>query len=76
MAATCAGLEVPRRGQTTNQGHMPLESSLGQLSERYDTHSGQMLLVREILGNLKHDAGEASCMKKPLEMAWVGLRIQ
>ena len=39
------GLEVPTRGQATNQDQLLLGLGLGPLIERYGAHQGQMLLV-------------------------------
>ena len=71
-----SGCEVAQRGQDEIRGQLQLVLCMLPLSERYGLCRGQMQFVSEIKENLKHEAGEAICMEKPLDMAWVGCQVE
>ena len=70
------GLEGLRGGQAEKQGWLLLVPGLGLPKERGTGHTkAKCCLFERLYGNLNHEPMQADCMERPLEMAWVGLKV-
>ena len=68
------GLEVPRLVQTVNQGQLLLVLGLGPLSKRCLLRPDSSCL-RGFRKNRKYEQRQTFPVEKPLETAWVALKI-